>query len=165
MFHNIFLRGLESFYKWIIRFFSNWQSVFIFILRITWGHQFFLIGLKKFHNLEATAQFFSSFSIPLPHFSAFLVGTIEFLGGACLVLGFASRFFAIFLSIVMFTAYSTAHVHIFKDFAFVFNPSLIVNEHPFPFLMTSLIVLIFGPGKISLDGWIKRWIEKRYHYY
>lgn len=165
MFENIFLRFFERIYLWIIRFFSNWQSVFLFILRLTWGHQFFLIGYKKFQSLGNTAQFFESLFIPFPHFHAYLVAFIELVGGFCLVVGLGSRFWAILLSIVMFGAYSTAHVHIFKDFAFVMNPSLLVKEAPFPFLMTSLITLIFGPGKISLDGWFKRLLEHRKGFY
>ncbi len=164
MFENRFLRFFEWFYNKIIHFFSNLQSVFLFLIRLTWGHQFFLIGYKKFQSLGATAQFFDSLFIPFPHFSAYLVAFIELVGGICLVLGVGSRLVAIPLSIVMITAYSTAHVHIFS-LSLLWNPSLLVKESPFPFLLTCLIVLIFGPGKISLDGWFKRILGHRKGFY
>ena len=113
MFTNPLLRFMEKFYGWIISLFSKCQSALLFLLRITWGHQFFLIGLKKFHGMEGVIQLFDSWHVPFPHFAAPLVATLEVVGGTALVLGLGSRFFALLLSIVMFTAYGTAHVHAF----------------------------------------------------
>ncbi len=163
LFHPV-IQGFRKFYIWFISFFSNLQSALIFLLRITWGHQFFLVGLSKLHKIESTMQFLDSLHIPFPPFSAYLLALFEVVGGFCLVIGLGSRFFAFFLSIAMFVAYGTAHAHVFSHFHFVFDPSLLVKEAPFPFLLTSLVVLIFGPGKVSLDGWIKRWVHQKERY-
>jgi putative oxidoreductase len=165
LFENCILRWIAAFYNWIIRFFSKGQSLFLLLMRITWGHQFFLVGIKKFNDLGAIAAFFDSLFIPFPHFHAFLVALFELVGGICLVLGLASRLFALILTFVMITALGTAHVHIFHGFALIFDPSLLVKQAPFPFLITCLLVLIFGPGRVSLDGYIKRLISRKDGYY
>jgi uncharacterized membrane protein YphA (DoxX/SURF4 family) len=39
-----------------------------------------------------------------------------------------------------------------------------VSQNPYPFLITTLLVFIFGPGRISLDAWIKRWVSHQPRY-
>lgn len=158
------MHTLAKGYQGFIRFFSNFQSLFLFLVRIIWGHQFFITGLGKFSRIEATAQFFHSLHIPLPIFSAYLVATIELVGGILLIVGLGSRLAAFLLAIIMFIAMSTAHAHVFSNWKFISDPSLVVQQAPFPFLMACLIVLFFGPGKISLDAWIKRAIERRHNF-
>ena len=160
MFENAFFNTIAKIYQWIISFFSNFQSIFIFLMRITWGYQFFTAGYGKLMNIDHVVGFFTSLGIPAAGFNAYLVASFEMIGGFLLIIGLASRLFSIPLAIIMFTAYSTAHAHVFGDFAFVKNPALLVNEAPFPFLLTSLIVLLFGPGKISIDAYIKRKIAE-----
>lgn len=161
MFSNSFFNTIAKIYQWIISFFSNFQSIFIFLLRITWGYQFFLAGYGKLARIDHIAGYFTSLGIPAAGFNAYLVSSFEMIGGLLLIIGLASRLFSIPLIVIMFTAYSTAHIHILKGFAFITNPALLVNEAPFPFLLTSLIVLFFGPGKISIDGYLKRKLNEQ----
>jgi len=161
MIQNSFIRFVAKIYQWIISVFSNLQSVFLFILRITWGHQLFLAGYGKFQNLSRVGDAFADLGIPLSHFNASLVAGFELVGGLLLIFGFASRLISIPLTVIMMVAYSTAHSHVFTGFQFIFDPSLIAKEAPFAFLMTTLIVLIFGPGRISIDAYIKRKIEEK----
>ncbi len=164
MFLNPFLNGFAKCYLWFTNFFSNFQSIFIFVLRIIWGHQFFLAGLEKFHNMPETVSFFFTIGIPFPEFSAHFIALLEVIGGILLIIGFASRFVGFLFCVSMTVAYSTAHVHVF-NLKLIQNTSTFVKEEPFAFLVTSLIVLLFGPGKIALDGWLKRWVKNREHFY
>jgi putative oxidoreductase len=44
----------------------------------------------------------------------------------------------------------------------IFNdPDKFVKADPFPFLLTALIVLVFGPGVFSIDALIDRIIRRR----
>ncbi len=147
-------------YQKFVNFFSHFQSLFIFILRLTWGHQFFKAGYGKLSNLDPVIQFFTNLNIPFPAFSAGLVGTIECVGGILLMVGLVSRLTAFLTSIIMITAYSTAHLHVFS-FSLISDPAPFVKEAPFPFLIMSLVVLIFGPGKIALDHWGQKWFKER----
>lgn len=156
MFANPFLRICAKTYGWVICLGDNLQSLFLLLIRLIWGHQFVIAGYSKFLDLEKTAQFFASLGLPHPSFYAPLVATIELVCGSLLLIGFASRLAAIPLIITMIAAIGLAHNHVFSDFHFIFDPSLLVTQTPFPFLIAALIIFIFGPGKLSLDGWIKR---------
>lgn len=161
MFSNRLLNRMAKLYQCVIFTGENLQSIFLFLLRITWGIQFWITGIGKLANPDRVAHFFTSLHIPAPYFSTIAVGLFEAVGGAFLVLGFSSRLICIPLAVILFTAYATAHVDVFYDFAFIFNPSLLVKEAPFPFLLTTLIVFIFGPGRISIDAWIKKNLETK----
>jgi putative oxidoreductase len=41
------------------------------------------------------------------------------------------------------------------------DPDKFVQAAPFPFLLTALIVLAFGPGLFSVDALLKRVIERK----
>lgn len=154
MFENPFLEFVARFYSWVIRIGSGLQSLFLLLLRIMWGQQFFMIGLAKILRHKEVALYFTSIGLPHPEFHTYFIGFLEIVGGACLVLGFASRLASIPLIFIMFGAL-IAH-HVLDGYRFIENPFLLAHSGPFPFLLTSLIVFIFGPGRISIDGWIKR---------
>jgi putative oxidoreductase len=158
------LHAIARIYGLLIKAGSNLQSLFLLYMRLTWGYQFLLTGLGKLHGIEKTAQFFASLHISHPYFNTYLVGWVEFLGGLCLILGFASRLAAIPLTIVLATALSIAHAQDISHFRFLFDPLTFVKQTPYPFLITCLMVFVFGPGRLSIDAWLKRWSEKRPKY-
>ncbi|MES2272668.1 MAG: DoxX family protein [Chlamydiota bacterium] len=164
MLTNPFLHWTEKFYNFIIKIGSNLQSLFLLYMRLTWGHQFFITGLGKLGAIDKVTQFFTTLQIPHPHFHAYLVGSIEAICGFLLFFGFASRLAAIPLIFIMFTALGTAHAHNLTNFLFITNPLTLVRQEPYPFLITALLVFIFGPGRISVDAWIKRWLHRQPRY-
>ena|SRR3990167_10405825 len=164
MFKNPFLHFATKIYGWIITGGGNLQSLFLLWMRMTWGHQFMMTGYKKLIEAENTTQFFSNLNIPAPHFSTYLVGYTELIGGILLFTGLASRLIAVPLSIIMLVALGTYHYPNLAHFRIFTDPSSLVHEAPYPFLITCILVLAFGPGRISLDAWIKRWVEKQPKY-
>ena len=130
-------------------------------MRITWGHQLFLAGANKLGDIEGTVQLFTQFHIPSPTFHAYEVGLVEALGGILLVLGLASRIASIPIFIIMLTALSTAHAEYLGNLRFVTDPHILAIQQPYPYLLTALMVFVFGPGRISIDGWIKRWAARQ----
>ena len=154
MFANPVIRFCAKIYGWIFWIGDHLQSLFLLLIRIIWGHQFILAGYGKLLHSEQTLQFFASLGL---HSSmVYLVAFTEFFFGLLLLIGFASRLAAIPLIITMISAIGLAHRHVFDNLDFIMDPSILVTEAPFPFLIASLIVFIFGPGKLSLDAWIKR---------
>ncbi|MDB2613540.1 DoxX family protein [Chlamydiales bacterium] len=129
------------------------QSILLFIIRIIWGVQFVFAGWGKLSNLGATTEFFESLSITNPETMALTVGCIELICGLFMVFGLIARLTALPLVIVMIGAYITAHTaavtSMFTDF------EMFTNEAPFLFLYASLLVLAFGPGRLSLDYLIR----------
>ena len=159
-----FLYWIDKIYSSLVKISSNLQSFFLLYMRITWGHQLFLAGIDKLKDIEGTARFFMQLKISFPVFHAYEVGILEAAGGTLLLIGLASRLIALPLAIVMLVALTTAHGEYLANFRFVTDPHILVIQQPYPFLITALIVLVFGPGRISLDAWIKRWIDKQLRY-
>ncbi len=80
----------------------------------------------------------------------YISGTTELVGGILLMLGLFSRLISIPLLFNFCVAYLTASHVALKELVH-FSPDDFVSDAAFPFLITSLIILAFGPGKISLD--------------
>jgi putative oxidoreductase len=133
---------------------NSLQAPLLFVLRVFFFWQLFLTGKGKLLDIEKTAEFFGSLNIPMPLLSAYLAGATECFGGLLLVVGFASRLVAIPVAFTMIIAYLTADheavTNIFSD------PDKFVEAAPFPFLLSALLVLAFGPGAFSIDALIKR---------
>jgi putative oxidoreductase len=144
---------IKKIYLSVSSFGNLLQSPLLLAIRLFWGGSFVVTGLGK---LEMVANFFQSLGIPFPFFSATLTALIEMSCGACLLLGFASRFVTIPLILTMITAILTSEQvalrHILSD------PQTIIHTDPFSFLFASLIIFVFGPGSVSIDRWL--WKDK-----
>lgn len=133
-------------------------SFLLLAIRVFFGVLLIYAGLGKFAEARTVAEYFASINIPLPSISVYVVAIIEVLAGAALVVGFATRFAALLLIIIMVGAFATAHIAIFSGFWA--DPSVILTEKAFSFLLGALVILCFGPGVISLDYLIERFICK-----
>jgi len=147
-------QSLRIYYEKFVGRLERLQGLFLLTLRLYWGWQFFQAGKGKLGDPAKVAGFFETLGIPFPHFNAILVGTVECFGGLLLLVGLGSRLVSIPLIITMIVAYLTAHVDAVKG---IFqDPEAFTSQAPFLFLLALLIVLIFGPGLISMDEWIRR---------
>ena len=139
--------------EWLAPERSFLQSVLLLLIRLYWGWGFFQTGKGKLMDVEKPTEFFQSLGIPFPHAQAILVGTTECVGGLLLLLGLASRVISIPLTILLVVAYLTADLEIAKN---IFNnPDKFLAADEFLFLFAVVLVLVFGPGKFSID-WIVR---------
>jgi putative oxidoreductase len=135
---------------------SYLQPYLLLALRSYWGFQFFMTGCGKLMSIALTAEYFNSLHIPQPLINAYIAGGTECFGGLLLIIGFSSRIVAIPLIVTMLVAYGTAHTQALTG---VFqNPDAFVAAPPFLFLLVSTIVLVFGPGWISVDGLIQHFV-------
>lgn len=128
------------------------QSPFLLLVRLYWGWQFIQTGWGKVNNIEKVTNFFTTLGIPFPGLNAPFVAGLELVGGILLVLGLASRPIGLLLSVNMLVAYITADWEAFA--AFIADPDKFMAAAPFPFLWASLMSLIFGAGKFSVDHWV-----------
>ena len=140
----------EKYYRLLIRISSSLQSPFLLAVRLYWGWQFMQTGWGKLTDIGKVVQFFTDLGIPAPALNAYFVSALEFGGGMLLILGIGSRLTALPLAVDMIVAYIAADrealLSIFS------NPDKFTAAAPYTFLVASLIVLIFGPGKYSLDA-------------
>ncbi|MFQ5551285.1 MAG: DoxX family protein [Gemmatimonadales bacterium] len=128
--------------------------VAILLVRLSVGLLFFESGRGKlFFRLEELGAYFVDLGIPLPHLNAFVVASLEFAGGACLIVGVATRLIALLLGFIMVVAILTAQistVHTLGDFLYL----------PEVLLVVILIWLVFsGPGRVSIDHLLARRLE------
>jgi putative oxidoreductase len=129
---------------------SRLQSPLLLAVRLYWGWQFFQTGLGKLTNIAKVVDFFTSLGIPFPTLNAYFVGSLECAGGALLFLGLGSRIITLPLTFNMLVAYITADREaLFSIFS---DPGKFYAADPYTFLFSALLILIFGPGKISLDS-------------
>jgi len=134
-------------------------SPFLLAVRLYWGWQFAQTGLGKLRNQARVVEFFTSLNIPFPALNAHFVSTLEFVGGILLILGLFSRPIALLLTGSMFVAYWTAEHDAF--FAIFSDPDKFYKADAYTFLFAALLILIFGPGRFSLDSLI----ATRFHPY
>jgi putative oxidoreductase len=141
-----------------VRVVSSLQSPFLLVVRLYWGWQLSQNGWGKLHNLSHVTEFFASLGLPAPGFTATFVASFEFVGGILLAIGLLSRIAALGIVIDMFMAYWMADRA--SLFAFFSDPGKFSNADPFIFFFVGLIILIIGPGKLSLDTLLDRTIRK-----
>ena len=133
---------------------TSLQSVFLLIIRLYWGWQFFQTGMGKLENITKITSFFQSLGIPFPTLNAYLAGSTECFGGLCLLLGLGSRLITIPLIFTMIVAYATAEREAL--FSIFTDPDKFTGADPFLFMMAAVIVFLFGPGFISVDRLLKK---------
>jgi len=145
---NLIVR-LKQLYARFFDLVSYLQTPFLLFVRLYWGWQLSQSGWGKLHNLDKVTEFFTSLNLPMPAQMAFAISCLEFFGGIFLALGLLSRFTALVLTINMIMAYVTADREALLSF--FSDPDKFSAAAPYVFLVASLVILIFGPGKIALD--------------
>ena len=120
------------------------------LLRLVFGYFWLETGWAKLHNLDFFSQRFVEWGIPWPALSAAVCAGTEFVGGALIMLGLATRLtmlpmifnMLVALAVVVLPGISTLDEFVELD------------EVLYVCVLSWLLVA--GPGKASLDHWIAR---------
>ena len=153
-------QNLRALYRRLLNLLNWLQCPLLLLVRLYWGWQFLQTGWGKLQDISKPIDFFTQLGIPFPVFNAWFVSLLEVGGGILLILGLASRLISIPLAVDMIVAYITADREALKS---IFSdPDKFMAAAPFTFLCASLVILIFGPGAVSLDYLIARYVEKRH---
>jgi len=121
-------------------------------LIVGWG--FHVTGHGKISDLGKVTGFFTDLGIPFPGLNAAFVSYLEFIGGLCLVLGLGTRIFAFLLSGSMVVALLTADRETFVGKL----PADVTDVTSFTYLLFLIWLVLYGPGPISLDYLISKWL-------
>jgi putative oxidoreductase len=132
------------------------RSPLLLALRLYFFWQLFQTGQGKLSNITKFIHFFRDLQIPAPTVNAYFVSSLECFGGLLLMIGLASRPLALMVAVSMSVAYLTTEQEALMTF--FSNSDKFVKADPFPYLLTALIVLAFGPGLFSIDALLKRWV-------
>ncbi len=155
------MQRIQKLYEMFVRAACSLESPFLLIVRLYWGWQFMQTGWGKLGDLGKVTSYFASLGIPAPALNAYFISGLEFAGGILLAVGLGSRLIASLLAADMAVAYYLGDHDAL--FAFFRDPDKFYAAAPFTFLIASLIVLIFGPGKLALDTIIARRFGQRPH--
>jgi putative oxidoreductase len=148
-------------YELLIASSSSLKSPFLLSVRLYWGWQMFVAGSAHLSDVPAMVERFQDWGVPFPTFNVYLSGLTEIICGLLLLVGFASRLITIPLIVNFCVAYLTASREVLLN---VFNdPDAFVSDAAFLFLLASLIVFIFGPGALSVDAIIKKFLGGSHH--
>jgi putative oxidoreductase len=131
------------------------------VTRLVMGQAFHQTGSGKIENFANTVAFFAGLGIPAPEANAFFVSRLEFWGGLLLVVGLATRLVALGLASTMAVALLTADRESFVGAlrgAGEAGPTDVVS---FVYLLLLLWLVLFGPGALSLDALVVRWLGRR----
>lgn len=131
------------------------QSLVLLAFRLEWGWKFFQTGWGKLMNHERVTEFFMNLGIPMPGLNAWVAASAECFGGLLLLIGLFSRPVGLVLLVNMTVAYVSVEADRAAFFGVFSNIDPFVQATPFFFWLTALLVLAFGPGKISLDALLR----------
>ena len=146
-------------YQLLVTGANSLRSPTLLALRLYFFWQLFQTGAGKLSNIGKVSEYFDSLHIPLPTFNAYLVGSLECFGSLLLIIGLGSRLLSLLIVISMIVAYLAAD---FEAVSSIFSdPDKFVKDDAFPFLLTALIVFVFGPGLFSIDALIERILRRR----
>ncbi|MCE1180901.1 MAG: DoxX family protein [Rhodocyclales bacterium] len=136
-------------------------------LRILLGWDFFESGLEKLHGENWFADIQDRFPFPFnlvpPEISWQMATWFELVGGIALLIGLGTRFFS--LSLIVLTVVAIASVHWPESWAnwgelmqgYVFTDNGQGNfKLPVLFIGMLLPLLLMGPGRLSLDAWLRQ---------
>jgi putative oxidoreductase len=122
-------------------------------LRLLLAYEFWQSGLEKWNGMNWFGEIMESFPFPfsvIPVEVSWQVSTWSELGGAvALVFGFATRFCSAALIVVTLVAWASVHAGL------GYNVCDNGWKLPLIYLAMFLPLLFSGPGKLSLDHWIR----------
>ena len=124
--------------------------------RLAVGLLFMSTGWGKAHDIPKVTHFFETLGIPVPGLNAVVVAYSELIGGSLLVVGLFTRLATIPLIVSMIVAILTAKL---GDLHGLFD---LVGFDEFTYLVVLLMIVVLGPGRVSLDAILCRklgWAE------
>ena len=139
-------------------------------LRLILAWEFFEAGLEKFRGEnwfgDIRDQFPFPFSVVPPEISWQLATWFELAGGIALLVGLGTRFFSASLFVLTVVAIAAVHWpaewHTLAELAqgYALTDKGQGNyKLPLIFLVMLLPLILGGPGRLSLDAWIARWLS------
>jgi len=131
------------------------------VTRLVMGQAYYQTGSGKIANFANTVSFFGELGIPYPEANAFFVSRLEFWGGLLLIAGLLTRVVAAGLAATMVVAIATADREDFVGALQGSGEKGLTDVVPFVYLLFLAWLVLYGPGPVSLDALVVRWLERR----
>jgi putative oxidoreductase len=138
----------------------------IILLRLMAGGVFLWEGMLKFIYVNQGVGRFTKLGLPFPQATANMVGVLEIVGGILLITGFLTRPIAIPFVIEMLVAILSTKISLYLRTSSLPLPPVLPQigfwavlheiRSEYAQLMTTMFLLIAGPGRWSLDALLVR---------
>ena len=136
-------------------------------VRLLMGWEYLEAGLEKLHGqnwfVDIQGDFPFPFNVVPPAISWQLATWFEIIGGIALIIGLGTRFFGLSLIVLTVVAVSAVHWpaewHSITDLlkGYVITDDGFGNfKLPALFLAMLIAIVFYGPGKLSIDAFIRR---------
>lgn len=125
------------------------------VARLSFGYFWLETGIAKVQNLDGFTQRFMGWGVPFPAFSAGLSAWTELVGGALIMLGLFTRLISIPMIINMIVAIVLVVSTNFQGI------DEFVEADETVYILIFFWLLMAGPGKVSLDTLLARWLGIR----
>jgi putative oxidoreductase len=136
------------------------------LLRLMAGGVFLSEGILKFIYTNQGVGRFTKLGLPFPHETATFIGSLEIVGGLLLIFGLFTRVIAIPFIIEMVVAILSTKVSLYLGTSpLPLPPSpptagfwAVMHEtrSDYAQILTSIFLLVAGPGPLSLDALLRR---------
>ena len=126
------------------------KDIPLLFMRLVLAYGFWGPAMMKWKNMDGIIDWFSGMGIPFPTVNAYLSASTEVAGSVLLLIGLGTRIISIPLMVVMLVAIFTVHIgHGFEAGANGF-------EIPLYYLIMLFTLLVYGPGRYSLEGLLRK---------
>jgi putative oxidoreductase len=147
------MKLLEFYYKGV-KTLEKLKDIPLLFIRLALAYGFYGPAKMKWSDMNSIIEWFKGMNVPAPALNAYLAATTEAAGVVLLVLGLGTRIVSIPLIVIMLVAIKTVH------WSNGFEAGENGFEIPLYYLIMLLLLLIYGPGRISLDKLINRKFSK-----
>jgi putative oxidoreductase len=130
------------------------------LTRLVMGQAFYQTGSGKIANFENVVSFFTDLGIPFPEANALFISRLELWGGLLLVVGLFTRVVAGLLASSMVVALATADRQSFLDALRGTGDAGLTDVVSFVYLLFLIWLVLSGPGLVSLDALLVRWLGR-----
>ncbi len=152
---------MTKFFDWLLHPYTEGYRSIIFI-RIFAGLVFLGEGILKFIFASQGVKRFTLLGFSFPDITSNVIGSIEIVGGICLLLGLLTNFWAFIFAIEMIVAFLSTKIALYLGTSPLPNPPVppisgfwaVVHESRVDYsqFFAMLFLLFVGPGKWSLDS-------------
>lgn len=130
------------------------KDIPLLLMRLVLAYGFWGPAMMKWKNIDGIASWFGDMGYPFPTLNAYLAATTELTGSILVLLGIGTRIISIPMMVVMLVAIFTVHLgHGFEAGNNGF-------EIPLYYLIMLLTLMVYGPGKYSVEGLLRRATSK-----
>ncbi len=141
-------------YKRLVGYLNYGKDVALLFLRLILAYGFWEPAKTKWADIDSVAGWFETMGIFAPKLNAYLAASTEMAGVFMLTLGIGTRLISFPLIITMLVAIKTVH------WVNGFPSSENGYEIPLYFILMLFTLMSFGAGKISMDNFIKKSLNK-----